>query len=86
MSDYLPREDKAFYPARKIIVVTPSADPIDPPLRGLRAAGDGTVTLRAIDNDTPVEHPVVDGERIDAIITHVTAADGVTLIGYQGRS
>lgn len=81
--------DTVIAPARRVFAVAASPDPIkddqDQPvvLKGLRAAGAGTVTIMTTDSPKPCVHPVLDGERIDARITHVTAMTGVTgLIGY----
>lgn len=71
-------------PATHVFAVTPddSADlPVMP--KAIRAAGTGTITLRAFDSTVDVAHPVIAGERIDAVIRAVRATGtDVDVIGY----
>lgn len=71
-------------PAQHIFVVPQhDSNALDPMPKAIRAVGAGTITLRAKGSTADVAHPVYDGERIDAIISHVrdTGTD-VTVIGY----
>ena len=76
--------DPVWGPARNIFSVSVSAGPIvdqngnEVILKSLRCAGAGTVTIKTVDNQAGVVHPVLDGERIDGRITHVTTVSGVT--------
>ena len=86
---YASFSDTASSPARQIFVVVPDANGVKDDqgrpvvLKGLRATGAGTVTIKTTGSPTGYTHPVLDGERIDARITHVTAMTGVTgLTGY----
>lgn len=84
------RFSSSFDPAWDVFVVTPHAsNPVTNAsgaivtLKGLRATGAGTVTIRTKGSSADLVHPVLDGERIDAAITHVRSMSGVTgLIGY----
>lgn len=71
-------------PARHVFRVTPNDDnPLPVAPKAIRAIGAGTIVFRAVDSGADVTHPVFDGERIDAVITHVRATGtNVDLIGY----
>jgi hypothetical protein len=72
-------------PAVHVYVITPhETDPLPAPVKGIRAGAAGTITFRALDSTDDVAHPVVAGEIIPAVITHVrlTGTDAGVLIGY----
>lgn len=70
--------------ARRCWAVAPHAtDPLPYVTKALRAGGDGTITFRPIDSAADVLHPVVAGERIDVVATHVrVAGTTVSVIAY----
>lgn len=78
--------DHMSAPARHCFVITPHATnelPIIP--KAIRAPSDGVITLRAVDSDEDVAHPVLAGEVIDVRARYVRAAGTSvtgTIIGY----
>lgn len=74
----------AIGPARWFgsINVQPGVQPR--PLKAIRAGAAGTITIQMQDMAAPEPHPVLAGEVVSGIITHVTAADPAqTIIGYD---
>lgn len=78
--------DSVGDPARKCFVITPHATnelAILP--KAIRAPSDGVITLRAVDSDTDVAHPVVAGEIVFVRVQYVrvsgTTVTG-TIVGY----
>lgn len=73
-------------PARQCFVITPNDDnDLDPMPKAIRADGDGVIAILPHGSSVSVEHPVVDGERIDVICRRVlaTGTTGQTnIIGY----
>ncbi|MDZ7893622.1 MAG: hypothetical protein U5M50_00925 [Sphingobium sp.] len=69
-----------------VFVITPDDDdPLPFVTKSIRAGGDGVITLRAVDSEVDVAHPVFDGERIDVRTSHVRAtgtSGQTTIIGY----
>lgn len=73
--------DSPEKPARKCFPITPHAsNEIDPLPKAIRAPSDGVITLRAVDSDADVAHPVFAGERLDIRVKHVRIA-GTTVTG-----
>lgn len=86
MDNFRNHGDAVSSPARRCFVITPNdVEPLPFVTKSIRADGDGVITLRAIDSEVDVAHPVISGERIDVRISHVRAAgtSGQTIIiGY----
>ncbi len=76
--------DSPISPARRCFEITPhDGNALPFVTKALRAGGNGTITLRAIDGEADVAHPVKDGERIDVRATHVRqTGTTVSVIGY----
>lgn len=76
--------DSATAPARRCFTITPhDTNEVAIVTKAIRSGGDGTVTLRAVDSDADVAHPVRNGERIDVRVRFVRATGtNVSLIGY----
>ncbi|GEM_PF-3187973 len=77
----------AIAPAREALVIDPD-DTVtyDPPLKSIRAQGDGVVRLRPVDNAEAVDHPVLDGEYVPVRTTAILATGttpGIGIIGYR---
>jgi len=73
--------DIATAPARRCFVITPHAtDELAILPKAIRAPSDGVITLRAIDSEDDVAHPVLAGECIDVRAQYVREA-GTTVIG-----
>ncbi len=74
----------AIGPARWFGAITAQVGPQPRPLKAIRAGAAGTITLRMQDMTAAEPHPVMAGEIISGIITHVTAIDPAqTVIGYD---
>lgn len=68
-------------PARRCFVIMPDDEarlPVTP--RALRAPSGGVIMLRAVDSDTDVAHPVLDGEVVCVRAAYVRAT-GTTVAG-----
>lgn len=73
--------DHMSAPARHCFVITPHATnelPIIP--KAIRAPSDGVITLRAVDSDEDVAHPVLEGEVINVRVRFVRES-GTNIIG-----
>lgn len=72
-------------PARECYVIVPGAGELTKTTKAIRAGADGTITIRAIDSDANVVHPVLAGERIDVVLSHVIASSppDMVIIGYS---
>ncbi|KEZ15286.1 hypothetical protein CP98_04522 [Sphingobium yanoikuyae] len=85
MTDFfLYSADSPIAPARRCYVVTPhDSNPLPFISKALRAGGDGTITLRTVESDADVLHPVRNGERIDVRASYVRATGtNVSVIAY----
>lgn len=73
MSDrFRNNQDSATAPARHCFAVVPSdTQPLPHVTKALRAGGTGMIAFRAVGDDADVQHPVIEGERIDVRATHV---------------
>lgn len=81
--DYSNFQASPMSPARWADIISASASAQPRQLKSVRATGAGTITVKTIDNPTAVVHDMLDGERLDLLITHVTAITGITkLMGY----
>jgi hypothetical protein len=78
--------DQPGDPAKRIFEITPDDDAELPiATKAIRAGMDGTIRLQAVASDDPVDHPVLEGERIDAVVSKVFetgTTPGMTVIGY----
>lgn len=76
--------DSPMAPARRCFAITPhDSTPLPYVTKALRAEGNGVITLRTMDGEADVAHPVKDGERIDVRATHVRlTGTTVSVIGY----
>ncbi len=72
-------------PARDCYIIVPGAGELPKATKAIRAGTDGTITLRAVDSAASIVHPVYAGERIDCVLSHVTAAEpsNMVIIGYS---
>lgn len=66
-------------PARDVVTVTPSADPLPYVGYGIRVEGAGTVTVTTLEGNSRVLN-FKDGETRHVAVTHITAASGPTAI------
>lgn len=85
MADMFPYTcDSPISPARRCFAIAPhDSNALPFVTKALRAGGDGTITLRTMDGDADVVHPVKDGERIDVRATHIRqTGTTVSVIGY----
>lgn len=73
MSDrFKNHQDSVTGPARHCFAVQPSdTAPLPLVTKALRAGGTGIITFRALGDEADVEHPVIEGERIDVRASHV---------------
>lgn len=61
-------------PGSEIFLITPSATPIDPPPRAIRADAGGSVTLTSIESVSSVTVNMTAGEILPVRVRTVTAA------------
>jgi hypothetical protein len=61
-------------PGIEMFLITPSATPLDPPTRAIRADAAGSVTLRAVNSATAVTVNMVAGEILPVRAAVVSAA------------
>jgi len=67
-------------PGSQMFLITPSATPIDPPPRAIRADAAGSVTLTSIESVASVTVNMTAGEILPVRVRTVTAA-GMTIHG-----
>lgn len=73
--------DDVTAPARKMFVITPSNSFIDPLPKAIRANAAGSITLQAVESDTPVTLDMAAGEVLAVRAIKVTAA-GMLVHGF----
>jgi len=73
--------DDVSAPARKMFVITPGPNPIDPLPKAIRANAAGSITLQAVESDAPVTLDMAAGETLPVRAVLVTAA-GMLIHGY----
>lgn len=78
--------DSLTAPARVCFVVAPhNSNALDPLPKAIRAPSDGVITLRAVNSESDVAHPVREGEVLAVRAAYVRATGTTvtgTIVGY----
>lgn len=86
MDKFGAHNDTTSSPARQCFIILPNdSQPISPLPKALRADEDGVITLRAVDSDADIAHPVRAGEviAVRAAYVRATGTTGQTsIMGY----
>lgn len=70
-------------PSRDAFIITPGPGDLAKLTKAIRAGSDGSITLKPVDGVEFV-HPVYAGERIDMVVSKVTASSpsNMVIVGY----
>lgn len=79
--------DTVATPARRCFVITPhDANELAVLPKAIRAPSDGVITLRAVDSEADVAHPVLAGEVVAVRAAYIRATGTTvtgTIVGYS---